>query len=184
MKLCFWIALVGTSPIWIFFVLQFVAPALKGREQRLVIPFLLLSLTFLLLGSLFAFFVTIPIANEYLYAFNQGIGINLWTLSNYLDYTLIVLLANALGFELCVLLFFLVHFRFVSAQTLKEKRRLMVVCAFAVSAILTPPDILTQIMLALPLIGFYELSILYANIRTKQERRLLVDKELPPQILD
>ena len=101
-KTSFWIGLVGTSPFWVYQILKFVAPALNQKERSVLVPFLALSFLFLGFGFLFAFYVTIPLANQYLLAFNQEIGINLWSLSNYLDYTVILLLGHSLAFEISV----------------------------------------------------------------------------------
>ncbi len=164
-KISFWIGLVGASPFWMLCLLKFISPALHPREKRLILPFLTLSLVFLSLGFFFAYCITIPLANAYLMAFNKGIGVNLWTLSNYVDYTVTLLLANALAFESFVILAFLVHFGVLNADLMKQKRRHMIVAAFIIGALLTPPDILTQFLLAVPLICLYECAILYARLR-------------------
>jgi sec-independent protein translocase protein TatC len=172
LKVSFWVGLVGTSPIWLYFILQFILPALHSQEKSLVAPFLLLSGLFLTAGGLFAYFVTIPLANIYLQSFNNAIGMNLWGLSSYLDYTLILILANALACEISVLLLFAVHYGFVSAEVLISKRKHMIVAAFILGALLTPPDILTQFMLAIPLIALYELAIIYAKILYNRRKLL------------
>lgn len=166
-KVSFWVGLVGSSPVWVYLLLQFIIPALHGQERKAVVPFLALSCLFISMGLLFSYSVTIPLANQYLAAFNQGIGLNFWTLSNYLDYTLILMLTNALAFEMSLILFFLVHFNLLTVETMIAKRRHMIVLAFILGAILTPPDVLTQFMLAIPLIALYELTILYAYFRRK-----------------
>lgn len=177
LKTCFWIGLVGTSPIWLLLILKFVAPALRQSEQRLLIPFLLTSLLFLSIGFIFAFFITIPIANRYLYLFNESLGTNLWSLSSYLDYTIFLLLANGIAFELSVIVIFMIHLGLLSAERMAQKRRQVIVGAFILGAILTPPDIATQFMLAIPLIGMYELTILYARLKEKSLRRKeMIDK--------
>ncbi len=165
LKVCFWCAVISTSPLWLFLLLRFISPALEVRHRLLIFPFLGMSLLFLSAGILFGFYITIPIANQYLSFFNQSIGTNLWSLTHYLDYSVFLLLANGLAFELAVILFFLVHYRMISVESLVEKRRHMIVAAFIIGAILTPPDVLTQLMLAIPLIGFYELIILYGRMR-------------------
>jgi len=167
-KVSFWVGIVLTSPIWIYFILNFIAPGLRKKERKLVLPFLLLSICFLSAGFALAYFLTIPLANQYLLSFNNAIGTNLWSLSNYLDYTLILILANGLAFELALILLLLVHFEFISAQTMADKRRHMIVIAFIVGAILTPPDVLTQFLLAIPLILLYELTILYAKLKPRK----------------
>lgn len=169
LKISFWTGLVVTSPVWLFFILQFLTPALKPREKSLMIPFALTSLIFLSLGTAFAYYLTIPLANHYFQLFNQPIGDNLWSLSTYVDYTLALLLANALAFECCVILLFLVHLGYITARSMRKKRRHAIVMAFILGAILTPPDILTQLMLAIPLIGFYELILIYAKLREAKE---------------
>lgn len=146
-------------------MMQFIAPALQTKERRWMVPFVVLSLIFLSLGMAFSYFITIPLANQFLSSFNSEIGVNMWTLSSYLDYTIILLLSNALAFELCVILMFLVHFRKLSAEKLISMRRYAIVSIFIASAILTPPDIFTQFMLAIPLILIYELAIIYARLR-------------------
>lgn len=170
LKVCFWLGLVLSSPLWLYFILKFVALAMREREWGLVMPFIGLSILFLSSGILFAYFATIPIANQYLQMFNASIGTNLWSLSQYLDFTLFLILANALAFELSLVLFFLVHFGIFSAEALASKRRHMIVLAFILGALLTPPDVLTQLMLAIPLIGLYEITILYARIIGKKDR--------------
>lgn len=161
-KVCFFIGLAATSPITLYLLLHFIAPALDKRFYRLLTPFIALSILFMSLGAGFAFFITIPIANQYLTLFNQEIGINFWSLSNYLDYTILLLIGNAISFEMCVIALFLVQMQVLSYNQLQKSRRYFILFAFIVSAILTPPDIFTQVMLALPLIIIYELIILYA----------------------
>ena len=164
LKVCFWIGLVFSSPLWMYLLLQFIAPALRKNERGLLIPFLVLSILFLSLGFFFAFKITIPLANEYLFAFNSSIGMNLWSFSHYLDYTVILLLANGLAFELGVIALFLVQLEIFTAEGMGKYRRHTILVSFVIAAILTPPDVITQILLAIPLIGLYEMVILYARI--------------------
>jgi len=163
LKIAFWMGLVGTAPIWMLLLCRYISPALKTGERRLVIPFFALSLCFLFLGISFAFFITIPLANSYLHAFNSEIGTNLWSLASYMDYTVILLLSNGLAFQLSVVALFLVQLRVLKARSMAAKRRQMILAAFILGALLTPPDILTQFLLAVPLIALYELVILYAR---------------------
>lgn len=164
-KVCFWVGLIGTSPIWIWLVMQFVAPALRSEELRLVFPFLVASLLCLIAGFFCAYYFTIPLSNQYLIDFNSDIGSNLWSLSQYVDYTLFILLANGLAFELGCILFLLVHFRILNVDKMVRIRRYMIVAAFVLGAILTPPDIVSQLLLAIPLIILYEIAIVYARFQ-------------------
>lgn len=164
LKVSFWMGLVATSPLWLWIGLQFVLPALTGQEKRLILPFFLLSYTLVSIGILFTFYLTIPLSNSYLLAFNEAIGVNLWSLSHYLDYTLLLLLANGLAFELGAVGLICVHLGLIRAEWLSQKRRAAIVLAFIIGALLTPPDVLTQLMLAVPLIVFYEILIVYARL--------------------
>jgi len=166
LKTSLWLGGIATSPLWLWEILQFITPALHTHERRLVWPFLGMSVLFIAIGCLFAFSITIPIANKYLASFNTMIGTNLWSLTHYLDYTLFLLLANGLAFELCVVGIFAVHLGLLTSESLSNKRRIAYVTAFIISALLTPPDVVTQVMMAVPLICLYEVLILYSRLRT------------------
>lgn len=163
-KTSLWIGSVGTSPIWLLFLLQFVVPALRKEEKRLIVPFLATSALLIGLGLSVAYFVTIPIANTYLSNFNSVVGLNMWSLSHYLDYTLFLLLANGIAFEFFAVGLFAVHLRVITTSQMVASRRYAIVAAFVLGALLTPPDVLTQLMLAIPLIALYECTILYSRI--------------------
>lgn len=162
-KTCFWISVVITAPIWSWIWLHFILPGLKEQERAILFPFLLCSLLCLILGVTLAYYITLPIANQYLMFFNSSIGQNAWTLAHYVNYVLFLCLGHAIAAELALFLFMLVHFRFLTPSWLIAKRRYMIVLAFILGALLTPPDVLTQLLLAIPLIGCYEIAIWYAK---------------------
>lgn len=167
-RACFWLSLAGTAPIWGWIWLQFILPGIQAHERAILIPFLFGSLICLFLGGAMAYFVTLPIANQYLTLFNSGIGQNAWTLTNYVNYVLFLCLGHAIAAELALLLMILVHFRILSPEWLISKRRYLIVAAFILGALLTPPDVLTQLLLALPLMGIYEIAIWYAKFRVPE----------------
>ena len=101
----------------------------------------------------------------YLFNFNDQLGINRWSLAFYMDYTTLLLLSNALAFEIFAIILLLVHYRLLKAYQMKSKRRHVIVAAFILGAILTPPDIISQLLLALPLILLYEMTIIYSYLR-------------------
>lgn len=164
-KLSLWTGILGTSPLWLYLIFKFIAPALHRAEKLLVFPFFLLSFIFILLGLAFAYFVTLPCANQYLFNFNDQLGINRWSLALYMDYTTLLLLSNALAFEIFAIILLLVHYGLLKAHQMKSKRRHVIVAAFILGAILTPPDIISQLMLAVPLILLYEMTIIYSYFR-------------------
>lgn len=172
LKTSFWSGLFISSPIWLLVLSQFFMPGLHPHERRLILPFIATSILFILMGCLFAYLFTIPLANQYLFAFNNTIGTNLWSLSNYLDYTLFLVMANGIAFELGAIGVFAVHLQFITAKGLIANRRYAILGAFVAATILTPPDILTQFMLAIPLCLLYEALIVYARLKTKTEQNL------------
>lgn len=172
LKISFWLGIFLSSPAWLFVIAQFLLPGLHQSEKRLILPFIITSLLFVILGCLFAYFLTIPFANQYFSAFNSEIGLNLWSLGNYLDYTLFLLIANGIAFELSVIGIFAVHLQLISAEGLVANRRFAIIGAFILAALLTPPDVLTQLMLAIPLCILYEALIIYAKILKMKEKDL------------
>lgn len=164
-KFCFWFSLALTAPAWGWIWLQFILPGLRSEERKAIYPFLIGSVLCLALGIAFAYTVTLPITNQYLASFNLTLGENAWTLSHYINYVLLICTGHAIAAELGLILLILVHFRILMARWLIDKRRYMILLAFVLGALLTPPDILTQLLLAIPLIGLYEIAILYAKWR-------------------
>lgn len=174
LKVCFWVGMAVSAPVWLYWIYRFVAPALHSNERRLFIPFALLSFAFSFLGLAFCYLITIPMANQYLDGLNAELGLNFWGLSHYLNYTLILMSANAIAFESCVVLLFLVHHGKITDEGMRKSRKPVIIAIFTASAILTPPDVFTQIMMAMPLIGFYELGIFYARIKRKSLSKEIV----------
>lgn len=164
-KLSFWCGLTATSPAWLYILLRFAAAGMTFREKRLILPFLTLTVLFFSTGILFAYGVTLPIANGFLYRLNASLAVNLWSLGSYIDYSLLLLIAHGILFEGFVVLLFLVHLGIVSPDRLSRHRRLAIVLLFILAALLTPPDVVTQCLLALPAVGLYEAMILYGRLR-------------------
>lgn len=168
LKTSLWTGIFISSPFWLYVLSRFFIPGLKGKERNLIFPFIAISLVFIVIGCFFAYFMTIPIANEYFINFNQEIGTNLWSLGNYLDYSLFLIMANGIVFEFAAIGIFAVHLQILSAQKLSHNRRFAILGAFILAALLTPPDILTQFFLAIPLIGIYEALVLYARFKDRK----------------
>jgi len=165
LKFSFWLSLSASSPFWLYSLAAFISPGLRSHEKRLLLPFIALSLALFALGALFAAVITLPLSNSALYSFNSSFGTNLWSLSQYLDYSILLILGHGLAFEAWLILGFTVHYGLISAATLVKKRGIVVVITLLAAALLTPPDILTQLLLAAPLLLLYELSILYGKWR-------------------
>jgi sec-independent protein translocase protein TatC len=163
LKVAFYAGLFLSVPLLLFQVWKFVAPGLYEHERRYSYPFLLISTALFLVGSIFAYVVLLPIALHFLIA--QG-G-ELWkpniTLSNYLSFCMRLILAAGLVFEFPVLMYFLAKVGVVTPEFLVKNRKYAVLAAFIISAVLTPPDVFSQILLAVPLFLLFEASIFVAK---------------------
>lgn len=160
LKISLWLSLLLTSPCWTFLVLGFVKPGLTPLERRCILPILVSTSSLALLGLSIAYFVTLPLTNHYLYQFNQRLGVNHWVLTAYLDYVLTLLLAHGIAFSATSLLFIALYYHWISSHQLARFRRHAAVLILIFSALLTPPDIVTQVLLAIPLMLLFECAIL------------------------
>ncbi len=166
LKVSFWAGLLLSSPVWLLFILHFIQPALRKKERGLIFPFLGLSVLFISVGLLFAYTVTLPIVSRFFMKFNESIGENLWGLGQALDFTLTLVLAHGIVFELYVGLLFLIRFNLITAYQLKRARRPVIVLILVLAALLTPPDLLSQLLLAAPMLILYETTVVYATLRS------------------
>lgn len=168
LKISLWAAFILTAPFWLIPVFLFIAPALHPQERRALVPGIMLLASFLLLGLFAAYKVTIPLTNQYFWDFNNHLGINLWGLSNYIDNAISLMIAHAIGFEGIAILLLLIHFNFIDVDFLKSKRRHAIVISLILGALLTPPDVLSQLLVALPLYLGYELTLFYGSLRKRR----------------
>jgi len=153
---------------WIFYqIWAFVAPGLYQHEKRLGLPLIVSSVLLFLLGMAFAYFLVFPVV----FGFIVGIapeGVAVMTdIGKYLDFVLTLFLAFGITFEVPVAVVLLVKMGMVSVEKLREIRPYVVVGAFVIGAIFTPPDVISQIMLAVPMWLLYELGIVVAAMITK-----------------
>lgn len=153
---------------------KFVAPGLYRQEKRALLPFLLATPVLFAIGACFAYFITIPIALKFLLGFQGQVGgvmqEALPSVGNYLSFTMQFIMAFGIAFLLPILLMLLERSGIVTRDQLVSARRYMIVAAFAIAAVFTPPDILSQLLLAIPLVLLYELS-LFAIWFTRRRRK-------------
>ena len=143
---------------------QFVAPGLYRQERRALLPFLLATPLLFLLGAALAYYIAIPVALHFLLGFRGNLcGIQqeaLPAVGNYLSFVMQFLFGFGLAFLLPVLLMLLERAGIVTRAQLKGARRYAIVGAFAIAAVLTPPDVGSQLLLAIPLVILYELALI------------------------
>lgn len=164
LKLAFFVALVVAMPWLLYQAWAFVAPGLYRREKKLAFPLLASALALFYAGCAFAYFLVLPMVFGFLTKVTPA-GVAMMTdISAYLDFVLVLFLAFGLSFELPVALVILALLGWVTPAQLREGRGYAVVGIFVVAAIVTPPDVVSQLMLAIPMCLLYEAGIIAASM--------------------
>lgn len=169
LKLSFFAGIFVASPVIIFQVWRFIAPGLYQHEAKYAVPFVLLSTIFFVGGSLFAYYLVFPIAFNFFVGYSTDSIRMLPSLREYLSFSFKFLIAFGLVFELPIFILFLSKMGVVDDKKLKANRKYVIICIFAVAAMLTPPDVISQALMAAPLIILYEISIVIAKIFGKKK---------------
>ncbi len=164
-KIALWSGIIFSSPFWLYFLFSFLLPALKAKEKALLFPFLILSLVFTCIGIIFAYKVTIPFVIDFFNKFNVGLAENSWCLGETLDFIIGLILAHGITFELYVVFLFLIKFDLLTYNLLCKIRRGVIVAIFILAAILTPPDVVSQLLLAFPMLLLFESALLFARLK-------------------
>jgi len=163
-KVAFLVAFVIALPYVLYQVWAFVAPGLYVHEKRLVLPLVVASSLLFIVGMSFAYFLVFPVVFQFMASIApEGVA---WMtdIEKYLSFALTTFMAFGVTFEVPVVVIVLVRVGVVSIEKLKEIRPYVIVGAFVVGAIFTPPDVISQVMLAVPLWLLYELGIVLARM--------------------
>ena len=150
-------------PYVLYQMWAFVAPGLYRHEKRLALPVIMSSVVFFALGMCFAYFVVFPIAFGF-FAGYAPTGVQMMTdIDKYLSFVLVMFIAFGVTFEVPVIVIVLVRMRMVTLEKLRSIRPYVIVGAFVVGAIFTPPDVVSQLLLAVPMWLLYELGMFVAR---------------------
>ena len=168
-KLALFAAVLIAMPYILYQFWAFVAPGLYRNEKRLVFPLMISSSFLFYLGMAFAYFVVFPL----MFAFFQAVapeGVEIMTdISSYLDFVLKIFFAFGLAFEVPIVTVVLVWTGFTTPESLVEKRPYIIVGAFVVGMLLTPPDMISQTLLALPVWVLFELGVVFARVYVRRD---------------
>jgi sec-independent protein translocase protein TatC len=157
-----------TSPYTLYQIWQFIAPGLYTSEKKYVIPFVFCSSAFFIGGSLFAYYVVFPFGFKFFLAFGTEHIRPMLTMKEYLSFSFKLLFAFGVIFELPIFMFFLGKIGMVNSKMLITQRKYAILLTFILAAFFTPPDIVTQIMMAIPLMFLYEVSIWVVKMGEKK----------------
>lgn len=173
MKVAMMAAFVIALPHTLYQLWMFVAPGLYPKEKKLMLPAITVSSFLFLCGMAFAYFLVFPVVFAFiLAAAPEGVAV-MTDIAEYLDFVMTLFLAFGFAFEVPVAVVLAARFGWVNVNQLKEARGYVIVGAFVIAAIFTPPDIISQFMLAVPLWMLYEAGILFVQLTQPKENSIL-----------
>ena len=164
MKVAFFAGFIISLPVIFWQLWLFLAPGLYDHEKKLVVPFVFFATLMFLLGASFAYYIVVPIGFDFLIAFGNSVVSVLPSIGKYVGFFTKLLIGFGIAFELPVITFFLAKIGIVNDQMLKDFFRYAVVLIFIVAAVLTPPDVISQVLMAAPLLILYGVSIYIAKV--------------------
>ena len=172
LKVSFFAGFVASLPVIFWQLWLFLAPGLYEHEKKLVIPFVFFATLMFLSGASFAYYIVVPIGFEFLIAFGSNVVTVLPSIGAYVGFFTKLLIGFGISFELPVITFFLAKIGLVDDRMLKDFFRYAIVLIFIIAALLTPPDVVSQLLMAAPLTLLYGISIYIAKVfnpATKEE---------------
>ena len=176
LKVSFFTAFFVTCPFILMQIWKFIAPGLYKNEKRAILPYLISTPILFLLGGILVYYLVMPLAIKFFLSFETigsktSLPIQLEAKVNeYLSLIMRLIFAFGISFQLPILLNLLARIGVVNSEYLRKRRRYVIVIIFALAAILTPPDPITQVGLAIPLLLLYELSIFTVSFIEKKNR--------------
>ena len=164
LKVAFFAGFIISLPVIFWQLWLFLAPGLYDHEKKLVIPFVFFATLMFLMGSSFAYYVVVPVGFEFLVNFGSAVVTKLPSIGKYVGFFTKLLIGFGIAFELPVITFFLAKIGLVDDRMLKDFFRYAIILIFIVSALLTPPDVVSQLLMAGPLTLLYGVSIYIAKV--------------------
>ena len=164
-------AMVVGAPIWLYQLWAFIEPALYPHERKYAVPFLTAAVAFFFAGLAFCFYIMLPMALKYLIGMGLEIGTPIITIADYLSLLLSLLFVFGLVFETPVVISLLAMLGVLDYETLTKHRKIVFVIILVVAAIVTPPDPISQLALAIPTYLMYEGSIIFVKYMVKERKK-------------
>ena len=177
LKLTLILAVYIAMPYLLYQIWSFVAPALYAHEKRLIIPLVLSSTILFYSGIVFAFFVVFPLAFDFLANIGPSVINFSPDIQNYLDFVLKVSFAFGIAFEVPIATILLIMFGTTTVEKLKKNRPYIIIGAFVLGMLLTPPDIISQTLIAIPMLILFELGLIFAPMFARRKKAAFSDDD-------
>lgn len=174
-KLTLFVAVFISIPYLFYQIWAFVAPALYRREKRLAVPLLVSSVVLFYAGMAFAYFVVFPLVFSFFTSIGPSEVTVMTDISKYLDFVLKLFFAFGIAFEIPVATVLLISTGVVTTEGLASKRPYIIVCCFVLGMLLTPPDVISQLLLAMPMWILFEIGIIFGRMVTSNRDREQLD---------
>lgn len=174
-KVTFFSSLLVSLPFILYQAWRFISAGLQPGEKKYVLIFAPFSFIFFIAGVAFGYLVIIPLGLEFLLSFAAGFLSPMLTVSAYVSFVLALILIFGVIFQLPLAIVFLTKINLVSPNWLSEKRRQAVVFIFLISAFFTPPDIITQCLMSVPLLILYETGIIFSRLTYSRQKKQVKD---------
>ncbi|MDR2461496.1 MAG: twin-arginine translocase subunit TatC, partial [Deltaproteobacteria bacterium] len=159
LKISLWAGLFLSAPFWLYQFWAFLVPGLYPKEKKAILKLTVMAFLLLVLGAIFAYVVVLPIGFKFFVGFGGNTVTILPVIHEYLSLVMTLLIAFGVAFQLPLLLLFLAHIGIVNSQKLARFRQYALLIIVIVAAFLTPPDVISQILMSIPMYGLYELSL-------------------------
>ncbi len=163
-------ALFLAAPVILYEVWMFVAPGLYEKEKKYIAPFIIFGSFFFIGGALFCYYVTMPVVYHFFVSFAGDMIIPMPSLKEYMNLTLKMLIIFGLIFQMPLVAFYLAKAGIINYRGLASKRRYAILGIAVLSAIITPPEVSSQLLMAVPMYGLFELSVVIARVFGKKEK--------------
>jgi len=170
LKIAIITGIIASLPVVFYQMWSFIAPGLYKREKKTILPLVLVSTILFIIGGAFCYTLVLPLAFEFLMNFSEGQVINTVTIGSYISFVGLLLVAFGCGFQLPIIAYFLGKMGIITSRMLAKARRYAIVGILIAGAIITPPDVFTQFLLALPLYILYEISIIVVRLTGRREK--------------
>ena len=164
LKVSFFAALIGALPFILYQLWLFIAPGLYANEKKMILPFVVGGTVMFVSGVLFSYYIVTPFGFQFLITFGSFLYTPLINIEDYVGFFTKIMVGFGISFELPVFAYFLALLGLVTDRTLVDFFKYAIVIIFVVAALLTPPDVLTQFLMAVPLVLLYGLSILIVRM--------------------